>query len=540
MQSFRVDFTMNQEHEMTIDREGGIFRSELDEIELRMLQHERIPNFLSMDWFEMDGKVSFRYKLSGMRMLLHRLQQQPLSMEQYYTLILGVTDALYECKHYMLRPEGCLLDEQYIFIGDDLHQIRLAYVPMKGSSSEQALGSGDLLSLIVRFTSYVEQIDGDGLKRVLHHLTAKRWPLAELRTTLLELIGENRTKQTIVTKQTAWQPEQQPGIIAGQPQLYKEEQPAIPPNLPPETNISFEKKADPYRPLNSDFADYANILLDDEEGEAQTDTKKKWIIAAGILIAIACVWRFVYLPVGTRQSLLISSGITLLCLALLLLIWRKRGNEDSNLQDTDFAHAQHESGYGTFSGTSMRGAADAWGASEEKKENGVSLNQNSLSLKQNPLSLKQGPVSAQAPLHVVAANVAAPKGEPTIFLGRDSQSTEQKSDPEIWLQRSWEGQHTKLELNEGFFRIGRMGEQLNYEELAGGVSRLHLEIVRVKEDYKAKDLGSRNGSLLNGQTMIPYKSYKLAIGDIIHLAGEAGPSYELKRDEGIIKLTAAH
>ncbi|WP_139996346.1 DUF6382 domain-containing protein [Paenibacillus paridis] len=519
MQSFRVDFTMNQEHEMTIDREDGIFRGELDEIELKMLQQERVPNFLPMDWFEMDGKVSFRYKLSGMRMLLHRLQQQPLTMEQYYTLILGVTDALYECKHYMLRPEGCLLDEQYIFIGDDLHQIRLAYVPMKGSSFEQALGSGDLLSLIVRFTSYVEQIDGEGLKRVLHHLTAKRWPLAELRTTLLELIGEKRTKQTALTKQPAWQPEQQPGIIAGQPQLLEDEQPAIPPHLSLETNVALARKADPYRPLNSDFADYANILLDDEEGADPTDTKKKWITAAGILIAIACVWRFVYLPAGTRQSLLISSGITLLCLALLLFIWRKRGNEDSNSQDRDFSQHQQESGYGTFSATSMRGTTDAWGAAEAQKE---------------------PPMSAPAPLHVVAANAAAPKGEPTIFLGRDSLSTEQKSDPEIWLQRSWEGQHTKLELNEGFFRIGRMGEQLNYEELAGGVSRLHLEIVRVKGDYKAKDLGSRNGSLLNGQTMIPYKSYKLAIGDIIHLAGEAGPSYELKKDEGRIKLTAAH
>ncbi len=202
MQSFRIDFEMNQGHEMTIDRESGICRGELDEIELHMLHSEKIPYLLPVDWFELDGKVTFRYKLSGMKMLLHRLQQQPLTMEQYYTLILGVTDALFECKHYMLRPEGCLLDEQFIFTSERLHDIHLAYVPMKGGAEEQMIGAGDLLSLIVRFTSYIDKIDGEGLKRVLHHLTGKKWPLVELRATLLDLIGEVPSKPQNEIEQT--------------------------------------------------------------------------------------------------------------------------------------------------------------------------------------------------------------------------------------------------------------------------------------------------------------------------------------------------
>ena len=123
-----------------------------------------------------------------------------------------------------------------------------------------------------------------------------------------------------------------------------------------------------------------------------------------------------------------------------------------------------------------------------------------------------------------AANPVSPIAEPTVLLGRD----QHPGDPAIWLQRSWEGQHDKLELIEGCFKIGRTGEQINYADVAGGISRLHLEIESLKGEYRAKDLGSRNGSLLNGQTMIPYKSYKLSIGDVIHLAGAKGPSYELK------------
>ena len=69
---------------------------------------------------------------------------------------------------------------------------------------------------------------------------------------------------------------------------------------------------------------------------------------------------------------------------------------------------------------------------------------------------------------------------------------------------------------------------MNFEEQAGGVSRLHLEIEYLDGKHRAKDLGSRNGSLLNGQAMIAYKAYTLALGDVIHLAGLNGPSYEFK------------
>lgn len=519
MQSFRVDFEMNQGHEMTIDRESGILRSELDEIELRMLS-ERIPYLLPVDWLELDGKVTFRYKLSGMKMLLHRLQQHPLTMKQYYSLILGVTDALFECKHYMLRPEGCLLNEQYIFTSEKLHDIRLVYVPMKGGTGEQTIGGGNLLSLIVRFTAYIDQIDGEGLKRMLQHLTGKRWPLAELRATLLELIDEPPLKQRsgavqTLQKQQAQQllkaeqysqpvqqqrTEQQSELVI-QPSPKQQHEP-----LQPYSN----KKDEPNHhtaPSKINFADTLSIE------ETEPETKRKWVLTAGLATALACVWRFVYFTAATRQSLLISVGISLLLLAAVLFVWRKRVNQNAAPVETEFELSQYEPGSGMFPG---------FGNIYEELDMSEAVSQKS----SHGLYEAFSAVHSEVPLQELPAHLVSPVAEPTVLLERGQQQL--SGDPSIWLQRSWEGHDSKLELSEGCFKIGRMGEQINYVDAAGGVSRLHLEIESAEGVYKAKDLGSRNGSLLNGQTMIPYKSYKFSIGDVIHLAGANGPSYELK------------
>ncbi|MNZ94995.1 FHA domain protein [compost metagenome] len=129
-------------------------------------------------------------------------------------------------------------------------------------------------------------------------------------------------------------------------------------------------------------------------------------------------------------------------------------------------------------------------------------------------------ISEQAPI--------PPAAEPTVLLGREK-AKEMKITvkPSAILKRSWRGQEDSIELKETSFKIGRAGEHASYADQASGVSRLHVEIEDVDGEYRAKDLGSRNGSLLNGQAMIPYKAYKLSMGDVIHLAGTEGPSYEL-------------
>lgn len=54
---------------------------------------------------------------------------------------------------------------------------------------------------------------------------------------------------------------------------------------------------------------------------------------------------------------------------------------------------------------------------------------------------------------------------------------------------------------------------------SSGVSRAHVELSRSQSGgYVIKDLGSVNGTMLQGNLLAPYKEYPLADGDTFILA----------------------
>lgn len=73
-----------------------------------------------------------------------------------------------------------------------------------------------------------------------------------------------------------------------------------------------------------------------------------------------------------------------------------------------------------------------------------------------------------------------------------------------------------LELVKERLTIGRNG-QVGYVDDTPGVSRIHCEILRNGSQYSAKDLGSINGSFLNGKKLVPYKEYPLQSGDVLKI-----------------------
>jgi pSer/pThr/pTyr-binding forkhead associated (FHA) protein len=57
-----------------------------------------------------------------------------------------------------------------------------------------------------------------------------------------------------------------------------------------------------------------------------------------------------------------------------------------------------------------------------------------------------------------------------------------------------------------------------FDAFEKGVSRLHAAIRRTHEnDYVIVDLGSTNGTLVNGEPLTPHEPFKLRNGDLIRL-----------------------
>jgi hypothetical protein len=56
-----------------------------------------------------------------------------------------------------------------------------------------------------------------------------------------------------------------------------------------------------------------------------------------------------------------------------------------------------------------------------------------------------------------------------------------------------------------------------YKAYEKGVSRLHVSIKKTDQDYFVTDLGSVNGTQLNGKKILPSQPYPLVNGDILAL-----------------------
>lgn len=545
---YRIDFIHGRGHEMTLDKEGGIGRGDLDELDINMLKSQRVPCLLPVEWVEMDGRVTFRYALSGKKMLLHRLQQEPLTMQQFYGLLLRVASALLECRDYMLRPEGCLLGDTFMFVGDNLEDLSFVYVPLISRKDESDQGD-DLLAMVARWTAYVEAVDGEGLRNILQLFNANRWPIVELRRLLLEMLGKQRPNPAIAAPS-----EEKPFAHAvessGQAHSINGTE------LPPETSGRRLSEIEDDHQRNWHAADRIELAEEEDAESKKKAGSRRWTVGAAFVLGAACVWRFVYLSQPSSQTMLISAGLTLLLLVGAALLWRK-GSElliaspvaeleapglagSFELQSGPLPMKQrwrHQSGYRESDGLKEIGGATTNSIGnyslpprdrEEKDGRRPLLSElDRVQGTGHDQMLNQGrerePASELETGHRASPSARA-ELEPTTLLSIASDESPLGA-VKAMLRRTWNGKEEEIPILADVFQIGRVNAGNGYEEKAEGVSRLHLEIVKEQGCHVAKDLGSRNGSLLNGTLMIPYKSYPLAAGDAIQLAGSKGPSY---------------
>lgn len=80
------------------------------------------------------------------------------------------------------------------------------------------------------------------------------------------------------------------------------------------------------------------------------------------------------------------------------------------------------------------------------------------------------------------------------------------------------GKEERFNMIDERFVIGRSESGVHYSDDSAGVSRIHCEIVRDEAGLSVTDLGSLNGTRLNGERLVPYKPQSFKIGDVLAYA----------------------
>ncbi|MFU1798327.1 DUF6382 domain-containing protein [Paenibacillus azoreducens] len=314
----------------------------------------------------------------------------------------------------------------------------------------------------------------------------------------------------------------------------------------------------------------------DEEAEAQSASSRKIYVALGCLLAAALVWRMAYMPAPSSGKMMLCLLLTIILAVVAGMAWKgklfasKRGDISSASFDElpDFGSIELSSEgkrnqkrsrfeveqlTGFFRGGWKKGKRPEDEENDpepewkwkfppaESERKGMSSSVSSVAAVPEPENALAAVLNQRMWEHLGISDTAGEEMDGRDYYGQLGMKTEMLkpgkggatvllsdtnsdgprsvptfSSPVCYLLREGEGgeRAERIELRQQHFVIGRSEEVSQYVETSIGASRAHVELSRSEDGkYVIKDLGSKNGTRLGGEAMVPYKEYPIHDGD---------------------------
>lgn len=517
MEPLIVRFEQKRGHYMIIERDPPLTGKELNGVQLQMLKQCDIPGLLPMETVEYDGQISLRYALSGTRMMSEVMRTANWSMADMMGALCRLAEVLEECRYYLLDADRIRLLDEYIFVGEDWQDLKLTYLPIDMPTLHRA---DDLERLIIRWMMKVKEPDGRTLQNVLRLVATDGFiPIVLSRYARQYLAGTAGTSHVMPSRSEV------PSVTSSHPISKK----PLPPSTLTATKTS--RSWDFLQPVSGDLHPVSEMWGDDlspklsnipsnevralEPGpEYEFMDRSRWriVVACVSLFLVAVIWRFLYLNEPSNQKLIVCLCVTLFIGAGALVLWNGLPVWLNKSRKTSSHYPTEREIDESFK--SIRNDHD----DIEERQGGMarfpSFYEQTISDHREYLpEINSQELSGVNSHHAETSWLSSPNDQ-TAYL--DPQQV-LKNEAYCLVWRTKDNGYG-IPLHGNSLVIGRSAEAAQHVDETTGISRAHIELVRVAEQWKVKDLGSRNGSRLNDKPMAPYELYALQTGDCLTLA----------------------
>lgn len=276
-------------------KEGRHLKEEdLNALQMKMMQSNTVPRLLPVKVDEMDLQLRLHYDLSSKRMLTPYLREKRLSWNDFAHLFIHIIEAIEASSLYMLNHNQFVLERDFIFIGRDVGDVYLTYLPMKELDREGDI-SDDLRSLLNELLEEYEHLQGEKQEEVSQYVASPSYNLQGLKELLMSMSVYHAFDEA--RAQESNHPLQDASMKDGEP-------------MKPED-------------MNEVHTDRDKKEKGKKEASNVSDREKVYLFA-GSALAIALFWK-VYQSTGTSLWFYISTISTILIPILdgSYLAWRK-------------------------------------------------------------------------------------------------------------------------------------------------------------------------------------------------------------------------
>ncbi|WP_010273525.1 DUF6382 domain-containing protein [Paenibacillus senegalensis] len=525
----QVNKELEPEADLVFSRsDSPLVKEDMVYVEKRMLENYDVPGVLPVEFEEKDFCIRLRYRLPSGKTLQQALAEIDLTNRVLYEILYALVQILEDSRIYMLNEHRFILRANYIFIGQDVtdfSRLRLIYIPLlelpgKGTVQQDLV---TLIDSLVRVSSIVPDAQWKAVRALLTN---------EISFSLREFKRELEVAMTVQKSHSRGE-ERVPGRAEENMNVMNVTSNNVNP-LPLQEASSFDTVNDVQAADISDEAHNLKII-------------RALFAAAAIFMLVS--WSY-YLSDPQDALMYICLGVTLLGLDFLYVLHVKGllnrdlfqtaaavqalpsepnhsaavQNNQADFENQDPAGRKSPRQHSPEPGSSNQAiSVEEWAASrvamlQEQDQAGDNLGQAAEESRSDNIFPQ---IKRQQDYYASLAQ------QTTLLVPQDA--TTSLADPfleqeESFLQPILEIERAdvteRLPISEYPFRIGRNREGVHFTDSTVGVSRIHLEFI-LDESHATiyiKDLGSKNGSYLNGEQLIPYQEYELKDQDEIRYA----------------------